>query len=1804
MRTLLPPLFVLLTLLFSGTTIAQAPPLGVCQQFALFTAAGAFGNTGTTVVTGDIGTNAGAFSGFPPGIVNGNIHNVDAISAQAAADVQIAYANLFNRTCDTVIGTTLGNGQVLGPKTYCLGAASTLNGDLVLDAQCDPNAIFIFKIDGALSTTVASHVVLINSAAICNVFWQINGAASLGGNSVFRGTIIANGALSLAFNASLFGRGLSTAGQIALFTNTVNIGESPTASNITASGATTFCQGGSVTLSGNCGGTWNNGSSAASILVTTAGDYFVTNDNGCGISISNHIMVVVNPLPVCTISGENFICQTGQTTTLCGPIGAAGYLWNTGATSNCITVSQAGTFSVTVTNAAGCTSTCSQTVTINPTPMCTIAGETSICQGGSTILCVPAGAASYVWSTGATTNCITVITDGNYSVTVTNTAGCVSTCSQTVTLSPNPICTISGVNTICQGGSTQICAQAGADGYVWSTGAVTNCIVVSTAGTYFVTVTNVAGCTSVCSITISIVTGPSCSITGNQVICQGQSSTFCTEAGALGYQWSNGATTNCITVSAAGNYIVTVTYAGACTSVCSRTLSVNTIPPTITCPANISLNCSSSILPAITGTATASSPCAGTAQMTYTDAVLAGNCPQSYSIIRTWLATFPNGSSVSCNQTITITDNISPVITCPVNRTLTCTQGTTPAITGSASATDICDLAPVVTYSDITINGACLQNYTISRTWRATDACGNTSTCIQSISVVDNTPPTIICPANITVACASLVPVANTSLIISADNCSAVVTVTHVGDQVSNFLCANKYTISRTYRATDACGNASTCSQVITVADNLAPQITFVNPAWANGSRVNVQCYGQNPNWEIPIYGVNDVIVQDNCGGNAVVTFKKTLEDEGTCKTDGYINLFRLTWTATDLCGNTSEAFIFLALIDTIPPTIQGIPLDITVNCNAIPVAPISIVAVDECLCACVILFSESTLAPGCQNGQVLTRTWKAIDRCGNETTQTQNITLIDNQAPILRLNVGGLPNVQNAAILEYTCQENGIPAFFDSFNEASIIATGSCSQDVEVTFESNLQFSNNCLEYGYAEQRTFHWVATDLCGSTSSFSIVVRLIDNTPPVIIGAPAMTCVGDPILNLITATDDCENPFVYFSDSIIQSPCGSGSAIQRTYGSYDGCGNISNAISILLPNDQAGPKITAINPSLVGLKSGETMTMPCGGESDHYTKFTVDDVSVIDSCLGGVEVTFEEKVLETGNCLTSGFLVKLELVWTASDVCGNSSVFRVFVDLFDQTAPTFVNFVPELTIACNAILPNPLAIDACSVAIVTNIDSIVNGICASEFSIYRNLVATDLCGNSTSLMQIIHVGNGAGPSIQGVVPFVCDDLDFPVVSAFDSCANQIVEVIMVQDTISTTCLDGLVVQRKWSATDACGHTTVIHQIIVLHDTIAPSIIIPPFSVINLFIGHLDNKVLLSDKNLIKLLLALNAKSVYVDDNCDSLIIPIFTVQIVKGNCLSDGYFERRIYTWVVTDICGNSSTLSFTVDFIDDEAPKFTVLPADLTIVCAPLPPAPAIGTINEAIPLVITYVETKKDGTKPGVFEITRTWTVTDNCGNKTVYIQHITWIPISDFACEIEIPASIECNTHNVVITADTSNGFGNIKYEWEIVGEKCLLTGGQGTPEINIYIGWTPVSIILHLTDEHGCVTTCQDSLFCKTNLDLTNESLLHNETIGEQDAAIKNKAAESNQTEFLEIWPNPANNQVTMRFESQYVTTNWLKISNLLGKEVFTKQFQTQQGRNEINVDVRDFPVGNYLVQIGSQQNISSVVLSIIKN
>jgi hypothetical protein len=186
-------------------------------------------------------------------------------------------------------------------------------------------------------------------------------------------------------------------------------------------------------------------------------------------------------------------------------------------------------------------------------------------------------------------------------------------------------------------------------------------------------------------------------------------------------------------------------------------------------------------------------------------------------------------------------------------------------------------------------NQICANRFTLTRTYRSADECGNSATCAQTITVFDNTPPTISCPANVTVTCVNQIPPVNTASVSSTDNCGGSTTITHVSDMIVNQLCDNQFTIVRTYRASDACGNSSTCSQTINIVD-LIPLITCPGNITIDFGASTLPTNTGNPT------GFS------NCGGIPNFLFNDVITS-GICIEE--FNVTR-TWTASDLCGLTA----------------------------------------------------------------------------------------------------------------------------------------------------------------------------------------------------------------------------------------------------------------------------------------------------------------------------------------------------------------------------------------------------------------------------------------------------------------------------------------------------------------------------------------------------------------------------------------------------------------------------------------------------------------------------------------------------------------------------------------------------------------------------------------------------------------------------------------------------------------------------------------------------------------------------------
>jgi hypothetical protein len=213
-------------LLAGLTGTAQAAPtpvgLGTATSFAVLAGTG-ITNTGSTVITGDIGTSPTPSSpGAENGIsLTGTNHSNDAVTLGAKSALVTAYDAAAGEGPRNSVSNLRGGTLTAG--VYNSGSSLLLSGDVTLNAQGDPDAVFVFQVASDLTTATSSRVLLANGAQACNVYWQVGSSATLGTGTQFVGNILALTSITLVTNATVQGRVLARNGTVTFDTNTITV---------------------------------------------------------------------------------------------------------------------------------------------------------------------------------------------------------------------------------------------------------------------------------------------------------------------------------------------------------------------------------------------------------------------------------------------------------------------------------------------------------------------------------------------------------------------------------------------------------------------------------------------------------------------------------------------------------------------------------------------------------------------------------------------------------------------------------------------------------------------------------------------------------------------------------------------------------------------------------------------------------------------------------------------------------------------------------------------------------------------------------------------------------------------------------------------------------------------------------------------------------------------------------------------------------------------------------------------------------------------------------------------------------------------------------------------------------------------------------------------------------------------------------------------------------------------------------------------------------------------------------------------
>jgi gliding motility-associated-like protein len=463
------------------------------------------------------------------------------------------------------------------------------------------------------------------------------------------------------------GNGCTSTAQV-----TVTVNTTPT---VTATATSpTICAGQSTTLNGGGAGSyvWNPGALAgSSVSVTPASTttYTVTGTSGT-CSSTAQVTVTVNPLPTPTATATPATICNGQSSSLSGT-GGTTYTWNGGALVNAngtpqtVSPSSTTTYTVDVTDAAGCSASTQVTLTVNPLPVPNAGTDQTICSGNSASL-LASGGGTYTWNGGALVNAngaAQTVSPGSttsYTVTVTNGFGCQQNDTMTVNVNTTPTTSAGPDVTICSTDTTQLNAT-GAGSFVWNpSSGLSNPNIsnpqanpVSTT-TYTVTLTAGNGCSNNDTITVNVNARPVAVASNDTTICSASTISIMASGGST-YVWNGGALVNApgatqsVAPSSPVSYVVTVTAANGCTDEDTVNVAVNALPTTNAGP-DVSICPNSSIQLNATGATNYNwSPSAGLSATNIPNPVANPASTTTYTVTGT------NAAGCSQNDTITVT---------------------------------------------------------------------------------------------------------------------------------------------------------------------------------------------------------------------------------------------------------------------------------------------------------------------------------------------------------------------------------------------------------------------------------------------------------------------------------------------------------------------------------------------------------------------------------------------------------------------------------------------------------------------------------------------------------------------------------------------------------------------------------------------------------------------------------------------------------------------------------------------------------------------------------------------------------------------------------------------------------------------------------------------------------------------------------------------------------------------------------------------------------------------------------------------
>ncbi len=645
------------------------------------------------------------------------------------------------------------------------------------------------------------------------------------------------------------------------------------------------------------------------------------------------------------------------------------------------------------------------------------------------------------------------------------------------------------------------------------------------------------------------------------------------------------------------------------------------------------------------------------------------------------------------------------------------------------------------------------------------------------------------------------------------------------------------------------------------------------------------------------------------------------------------------------------------------------------------------------------ISYSDEVEAGDCEGSWTITRTWTAIDNLGNTVSVSQTVNVIDTTGP----------EFTAPADVTIACTDDAMDL---TLTGDVIDAADACSNELEVTYSDAFETSANACFANDIIVRS--WSATDACGNTTSKDQVITFIDENAPYFTSVPeglTLACGSDVPFVDATAADACSAVTVTFIDTEGEMTCTGLNEIVRTFTATDACGNTAFATQVITFADDQAPTGTV-----------EDAEVSC---SDYDGAMEYGSVEFSDNCSAAITVMWEET---SNNGTGSAGCYEVTRTYTFTDGCGNVSTAVQSISVYDDEAPVFTEAPEDQTSQCAEQPYSLAAADNCSAVEITESRDVISEDECGNYEHLVTLTATDECGNSTDHQFTIVVADTEAPAflLLGELPadetVECDAVPAPsVLLAADNCDGD-VEVVFAESIAEGSCPEAYTITRTWTVNDCTGNSTEHIQTIDVQDTTAPTFEVP------------SDVTVECDSDINDLTITGDVED--INDACSAEVVVSYSDEVstggiepgVIGSCdvFENGPNETWQFVLVATtpdDPNSNEAqTMSIDVSSLPEGGANFRVAKTTANGNWFFGPSEPLSLGMNTKTVAGVSFARAVKFQFTSGDIEftelelngedvnscgsgeasclsdnvVTRTWTVTDGCGNTNSATQTIT----------------------------------------------------------------------------------------------------------------------------------------------------------------------------------------------------------------